>query len=77
MAKGGSGDVLTGILAGTVSQLGVQHWESALALGVYLHGRAGDESTAQREEAGLLASEIGDALPATYHRLIAELRQLA
>ncbi len=76
MAKGGSGDVLTGILAGTVSQLGVQHWECALALGVYLHGRAGDESTAQREEAGLLAGEIGDALPAAYHRLIAELRQL-
>jgi len=75
MAKGGSGDVLTGILAGTVSQFGVQHWESALTLGIYLHGGAGDECTAQREEAGLLAGEIADALPATYHRLIAEMRQ--
>jgi ADP-dependent NAD(P)H-hydrate dehydratase / NAD(P)H-hydrate epimerase len=76
MAKGGSGDVLTGILAGTVSQLGVQHWASALALGVYVHGRAADESTAQRKEAGLLAGEIAEGLPATYHRLLTELRQL-
>ncbi|HEV2198055.1 MAG TPA: NAD(P)H-hydrate dehydratase [Candidatus Acidoferrum sp.] len=76
MAKGGSGDVLTGILAGTVSQLGVQHWERALALGVYLHGRAADDSIAQRAEAGLLAGEIADTLPASYHRMLMEMRQL-
>jgi ADP-dependent NAD(P)H-hydrate dehydratase / NAD(P)H-hydrate epimerase len=76
MAKGGSGDVLTGILAGTVSQLGVEHWERAIALGVYLHGRAGDESAIQRGQSGLLAGEIADMLPATYHRLLTELRQV-
>jgi ADP-dependent NAD(P)H-hydrate dehydratase / NAD(P)H-hydrate epimerase len=76
MAKGGSGDVLTGILAGTVSQLGAQHWERALALGVYLHGRAGDESIAQRAEMGLLAGEIADTLPGTYHRMLTEMHQL-
>lgn len=77
MAKGGSGDALTGILAGTVSQLGVQHWERALALGVYLHGRAADESLAQRAEVGLLAGEIAETLPATYQRMLMEMRQLA
>jgi ADP-dependent NAD(P)H-hydrate dehydratase / NAD(P)H-hydrate epimerase len=77
MAKGGTGDVLTGILAGMVSQLGVQHWEQALALGVYLHGRAGDEPIAEKEEAALLAGEIADALPSTYHRFVTELRQRA
>jgi hydroxyethylthiazole kinase-like uncharacterized protein yjeF len=77
MAKGGSGDVLTGILAGTASQMGVQYWETALALGVYLHGRAADESTAQGAEAALLAGEIVDTLPTTYHRLLTELRDLA
>lgn len=76
MAKGGSGDVLTGILGGTVSQLGVQHWERALALGVYLHGRAADESLSQRAEAGLLAGEIAETLPATYHRMVSEMRSL-
>jgi len=76
MAKGGSGDVLTGILAGTVSQFGMQHWERALALGVYLHGRAADESLAQRAEEGLLAGEIADTFPVTYRRLLMEMRQL-
>ena len=74
MAKGGSGDVLTGILSGMVSQFGVQHWEQALALGIHLHGRAADEATAQREEASLLAGEIADGLPRTYRRFITELR---
>ena len=77
MAKGGTGDVLTGILAGTVSQLGLEHWERGLALGIYLHGRAGDESTAQSAEAGVLAGEIADTLPATYQRMLTEMRQLA
>jgi ADP-dependent NAD(P)H-hydrate dehydratase / NAD(P)H-hydrate epimerase len=75
MAKGGSGDVLTGILAGMVSQFGVPRWERALALGVYLHGRAGDDAVAEREEACLLAGEIADALPRAYRRLVTELRQ--
>ena len=62
MAKGGSGDVLTGILAGMASQFGVGHWERSLALGVYLHGRAGDEDLAEREEASLLAGEIAEGV---------------
>jgi hydroxyethylthiazole kinase-like uncharacterized protein yjeF len=77
LAKGGSGDVLTGILAGMVSQFGVQHWTQALALGVYLHGRAADEATLQREEASLLAGEIADVLPRTYRHFIRELRKRA
>jgi len=75
LAKGGSGDVLTGILAGMVSQFGVQHWVQGLALGVYLHGRAADEATAQRDEASLLAGEIADILPCTYRHFITELRK--
>jgi hydroxyethylthiazole kinase-like uncharacterized protein yjeF len=75
MAKGGTGDVLTGMLAGMASQLGLQNWERALALGVYLHGRAADDATSNRAEACLLAAEIADALPATYRRLVAELQQ--
>src|SRR6266446_2642310 len=77
MAKGGSGDVLTGILAGMASQFGVAHWERSLALGVYLHGRAGDEASAEKEEASLLAGEIAEAFPDTYRRFIKELRQSA
>ena len=77
MAKGGTGDVLTGILAGTVAQFGTQHWERALALGVYLHGKAGDERIPQHEEISLLAGEIPETLRDTYHALLSELRDLA
>jgi len=75
LAKGGSGDVLTGILAGIASQFGLKHWEKALALGVYLHGRAADDATATREEATLLAGEIADTLPRSYRRFLTESRQ--
>lgn len=77
LAKGGSGDVLTGILAGTVSQFGVQNWVQALALGIHLHGRAADDATAQRAEACLLGGEITDTLPLTYQLFLTELRQRA
>ncbi len=38
MAKGGSGDVLTGILAGLTAEFGTRPWERTLGLGIYLHG---------------------------------------
>jgi NAD(P)H-hydrate epimerase len=75
MAKGGSGDVLTGILAGMTAQFGPAHWERALALGVYLHGLAADDATTSRAEASLLSGEIADHLPETYRRFVVELQQ--
>jgi NAD(P)H-hydrate epimerase len=77
MAKGGSGDVLTEILAGMAAQFGRDHWERALALGIHLHGLAGDDATIGRAEASLLAGEIVDHLPGTYRRFVAELQQRA
>jgi hydroxyethylthiazole kinase-like uncharacterized protein yjeF len=77
MAKGGSGDVLTGILAGMAAQFDPSNWERALALGIHLHGLAADDATTGRAETSLLAGEIADHLPATYHHFIAELQQRA
>jgi ADP-dependent NAD(P)H-hydrate dehydratase / NAD(P)H-hydrate epimerase len=77
MAKGGTGDVLTGILTGMAAQFGPANWERALAIGIHLHGLAADDATASRAEASLLAGEIPDHLPITYHRFIAELQQRA
>src|SRR5258708_36164784 len=42
LAKGGSGDVLTGLLAAVTAQFGTEEWLRVLALGVYLHGGAAD-----------------------------------
>ena len=62
MATGGSGDVLSGIIASLIAQ-GMQSYNVA-CLGVYLHGLAGDEAAAKLGEHALMASDIIDALPA-------------
>lgn len=56
MATAGSGDVLTGILAGLVAQ-GMEP-EFAAAMGVYLHGCAGDRQAKERGKYGLMAQDI-------------------
>ena len=60
MAKGGSGDVLTGVIAGLLA-LGFSEDEAA-ALGVFLHGRAGAEAACKKGEHSVLARDIADCL---------------
>jgi NAD(P)H-hydrate epimerase len=64
MATGGTGDVLTGMLAASVAQL--LDAEAACKLAVYLHGMAGDLAEADEGEISMtsadLAAHIGDAL---------------
>jgi NAD(P)H-hydrate epimerase len=62
MATGGSGDVLTGIIAGFMAQ-GLDPWDAAGA-GVAAHGAAGDLVAVTQGERGMLASDISAALPA-------------
>jgi NAD(P)H-hydrate epimerase len=61
MAKGGTGDVLTGIIAATLAQ-NLPPFEAA-QLGVYLHGLAGDLARDQIGEVSLLATDVLDFLP--------------
>ncbi|MEE2665288.1 MAG: NAD(P)H-hydrate dehydratase [Myxococcota bacterium] len=67
LGTAGTGDVLTGIVAALVGQ-GVAPSEAG-ALAAWLHGSAGDRITAREGDAGLLASELADALPATLRDL--------
>ncbi|HMX40968.1 MAG TPA: NAD(P)H-hydrate dehydratase, partial [Saprospiraceae bacterium] len=60
MATGGSGDVLTGVLTGLLAQ-GYDP-RSALLLGVYLHGLAGNLAAAAQSQQALLASDLVDCL---------------
>lgn len=56
LAKGGSGDVLAGILAGLLAQ-GFQPGVAA-ALGLWLHAAAGAKGVAQHGEAGLSPADL-------------------
>jgi hydroxyethylthiazole kinase-like uncharacterized protein yjeF len=72
MATGGTGDVLTGMLAGLTAEFGTKNWEHVLGLGVYLHGLAGDVAAERVGQAPLVASDLIEALPEAYSRLLAE-----
>ncbi|MBC7629731.1 ADP/ATP-dependent (S)-NAD(P)H-hydrate dehydratase, partial [Ferruginibacter sp.] len=56
MAKGGSGDVLTGILAGLLAQ-GYKPLHACM-LGVYLHGLAGDIAAEKLSQEAMLPGDI-------------------
>lgn len=61
MATGGSGDVLTGIIASFIGQ-GVKPYE-AVVLSVFLHGMAGDVAAEKKGEFSLIAGDIIEELP--------------
>lgn len=61
MATGGTGDVLTGMIAGLCSQ-GLSPFDAA-CLGVRCHGRAGDLGAEELGEISLIASDLLDFLP--------------
>ena len=83
MATGGSGDTLTGILGGLLSQALAPDKKSdnaketpptfsplaVTALAVMLHGMAGDLAAEQRGQVGLIAGDIIEALPLAIRRL--------
>ncbi|MCL2698587.1 MAG: NAD(P)H-hydrate dehydratase, partial [Oscillospiraceae bacterium] len=61
LAKGGSGDVLTGMIASFTAQ-GVRPLEAAL-LGVYLHGLTADYLAESVALAGIMPGDIAELLP--------------
>lgn len=67
MAKGGSGDVLTGLLAGLLAQ-GYPPLDAA-RLGAYLHGLAGDLAAAELGMDGMTAIDLVGHLPVAWRRL--------
>jgi hydroxyethylthiazole kinase-like uncharacterized protein yjeF len=64
MGKGGSGDVLTGVLLGLLAQGYAP--EVAAVMGVFLHGHAGDLAVLTTGLEGLLASDLLNALPRAF-----------
>jgi NAD(P)H-hydrate epimerase len=72
MATGGTGDVLTGVLAGLTAQFGIEDWPSVLSFGIYLHGLAGDIAASRVGQTPLIASDLIEAIPEAYARVLAE-----
>jgi NAD(P)H-hydrate epimerase len=67
MAKAGSGDVLTGIIASFMGQ-GLTAVDAS-SLGVYIHGMAGDLAASEFGLQSVLASDIIGAIPAAFGSL--------
>ena len=60
MSTGGSGDVLTGLIAG-MAAIGLDAFDAA-CLSVYVHGKAGDLAAQQKGRTGMTASDIAEAI---------------
>lgn len=75
LAKGGSGDVLTGLLTGLIAQFGCEDLARVAALGAYLHGYAADLLVEQTDESGVLAGEVAQAIPYARQKLVEELQR--
>jgi NAD(P)H-hydrate epimerase len=67
MASAGTGDVLTGMISGFLSQ-GIKPLNASI-LGVYMHGLAGDIAASEKGEHSLIATDIIDKIPAAFHSL--------
>jgi NAD(P)H-hydrate epimerase len=72
MATGGTGDALTGILAGLTAQFGAEAWPCVLGLGIYLHGLAGDIAASRVGQSPLIASDLIEAIPEAFSKILAE-----
>jgi len=64
MATAGTGDVLTGMISGFLSQ--ATSPLNASILGVYMHGLAGDIAASEKGEHSLIATDILDKIPVAF-----------
>jgi NAD(P)H-hydrate epimerase len=69
MATGGTGDILTGMIAGIIGQPHFGSLVDRICLAVYLHGLAGDLAAEKLGEEGLVATDILQFLPAAFEKL--------
>lgn len=67
MASGGMGDVLTGMIAGLITQ--GYAVDQASLMGVYLHGKAADYLYKSKGPCGFLATEVMNFIPETIRDL--------
>ena len=69
MATGGTGDILTGMIAGILAQEHLGSFIERLCLAVYLHGLAGDFAAEELGEESLVATDLLRFLPKAWENL--------
>jgi NAD(P)H-hydrate epimerase len=72
MATGGTGDVLTGMIAGLAAQYRDRPLSEVTAAAVYLHGLAGDLAAKEMGQASLIAGDLIGALPQAYRAVTSD-----
>jgi len=70
MAKGGSGDVLGGVIAALTCQVKAPELLNSALCAVFLHGLAGDIAAKEKTEIGLLAGDISRTIPRALKRTL-------
>ncbi len=68
MATGGTGDILTGMIAGMIAQH-ASDWRRALVAAVWLHGRIGELAARKWGEECMLATDMLEFLPEAMNEL--------
>ncbi len=68
MATGGTGDVLTGMIAGLIAQH-PNDWRQAVVAAVWLHGRSGELAGKHWGEQSMLATDLLEYLPAAMNEV--------
>jgi hydroxyethylthiazole kinase-like uncharacterized protein yjeF len=69
MATGGTGDILTGMIAGILGQTHLGSFIERLCLAVYLHGLAGDLAAEELGEESLVATDLLRFLPKAWENV--------
>ncbi len=69
MASGGTGDVLTGLIAGLLAQYPRRSATEVAAAAVYLHGLAGDLAAQEVGETPLIAGDLLEFMPRAFRTL--------
>lgn len=70
MATGGTGDVLTGLVAGLLAPHPVPPVNRAVASAVYLHGLAGDLAAGEFGEVSMMAGDLLQLLPRAFKSVV-------
>ncbi|HEX5481540.1 MAG TPA: NAD(P)H-hydrate dehydratase [Terriglobia bacterium] len=69
MATGGTGDCLTGLVAGLLAQYPERPPGEVAAAAVYVHGLAGDVAAARTGQRSMIAGDLVDAIPEAFQLL--------